>query len=191
MKNTRSIKIVSAVLSICLILGIGYYIGIYNRIMEIDTMAMYRGYDALEDLEEEADAILIGMATEKFEDRDHQATYINDDEVLADFRTLTNFKVIEIIKKNDSVSLEKNEIIKISEPITLIQTIVGKQKIKREHYQELEKGQKYIVYLRQNDEGTLCIMNMNNGKFNIEKEEKKEGTGQKLQEDILKKYKTQ
>ncbi|MBK5442205.1 MULTISPECIES: hypothetical protein [unclassified Peribacillus] len=54
----------------------------------------------------------------------------------------------------------------IIELISLIDRILT-----TEHYKELEKDNTYVLYLNKNTYGEYSVINMNNGRFNLDKEE--------------------
>lgn len=113
-----------------------------------------------------ADLILIGTPTQNFEEREHRTTYF-DDGTVQDFYTLTDIQVEKVIKSNDSFELDSTGHLKVLEPIGYLKPETKETKVTRENYEELESGEKYIIFLKKNAEGTYAVINLNLGKFDL------------------------
>jgi archaellum component FlaF (FlaF/FlaG flagellin family) len=178
--------------SICLfallVAGGIYYFKYYNSIKEINIDGNFVTYDSEKELNDAADIILYGSPVNKFEDREH-VNKKNADGVLKDFYTITKFKVKKILKNSTSQQININDLFNIIEPITLIQEIDGKKIIQIDSYNAMEESNKYIVYLKSNGNGGYSVINMSNGKFNMDKDEKTDdGKHMEIKNDIIKKY---
>lgn len=58
----------------------------------------------------------------------------------------------------------------IIEPIGLVQQIGGKKVLQMNSYESMEENTKYIVYLKSNNNGGYSVINMANGKFNMDED---------------------
>ncbi|KZE76067.1 hypothetical protein AV654_24425 [Paenibacillus elgii] len=69
--------------------------------------------------------------------------------------------------------MDKDSIFKFNEPVGLIQKISGKVKLNVDDYHELEKGNKYIVFLSKHPKsGEYYVFNYNLGNFKLSSNEK-------------------
>lgn len=178
----------SVFLSVLFIIGGIYYVKYYNSIKEIKVDGNYVKYDTEESLNDAADIILYGTPANKFEDRKH-VNKKNDDGVLKDFYTITEFKVKKVLKNSTTLQINKNDLFNIIEPTTLIQEIDGKKIIQINSYKAMEESNNYIVYLKSNDEGEYSVINMSNGKFNMDKVEKTSNNEHnEIKNNVMKKH---
>jgi hypothetical protein len=164
---------------IILLFGGYYYFFIYNKVSTVTSYPKVVGYDNLESLESDAEIILIGTPTDKFEDRDHKATYYPNGKAtstIQDFYTLTSIKVQKVIKSNAEVSIVDNGDLKVIEPVGLVQQFDGLKKLEYEGYTEMEKGKKYLLFLKKNTEGQYSIMSLFYGKYNLDDSDMKDLT---------------
>ena len=164
---------------------------------EVSLSAKYLGYATVDELDADAQIIITGSPTEDFLNRKHVDTRYPDG-TSQDFHTLTSVQVDEIIKKPTDLKLEVGQLFPVIEPVGIIGEEVkggGKKiKINIEGYQEMKKDKKYIIFLKSNGLGGFSVINMNEGKFNVdgtdpddlgkEHTEKKE----KLKKEVLSKY---
>lgn len=160
----------------------------------INAMATFVGYANVDELDNDADLILIGTPTQDFIDRTSNNTYYSDGEI-QDISTLTDFKIERVIKNKEDVDL--GEEIQIIEPISIIEQ-EGKQVVLTvEDYMELQKGKNYIIFLGKNTFGKYSIINMNNGRFAIEEgnnlersmmEDSTQERHNEFQKEVLEKY---
>lgn len=158
----------------------------------INVDANYITYNDVTNLEQAADLIIIGTPNEDFEEREHITTYFGDG-AIQDFYTVTNIKVDKIIKGSEGITA--GQTLNVLEPIGYAKPKEKERKITREEYFELIKDEQYLIYLIKNDQGQYFMLNINNGKFNIKKEEKlfdneivKE-KHEKLKKEVFSKYK--
>lgn len=165
MSNVKnSIKKISFVLlAIFTSLSIYYYFAIFNSVTEVEASASYLGFDDVNSLTEDAELVALVTPTKDFLDREHVIkTY--ETGAIEDFYTLTDINVSKVFKGDKAISRN----LEIVEPISLLQTLEGKYKINMEGYTEMEKGKEYVVFLRKNYMGNYAIINMAEGKFEIE-----------------------
>lgn len=198
-------RIKSVMLGLTLIIGIGLiynYIQL-NKVQEVSISSNYIKYESAEELEKGAELILIGNTKTEFMKREHITTFMSNG-AIADFYTLLDFNIKEVVKKPSDFSLDSSKMIKIIEPAGFI----TKEKIKSEEhnvntiikdetYEPLEKNVDYIVFLKKNDKGQYGIINMYRGKFELNKninpkfhsnEEELDKSYKKMKEEVLKKY---
>ncbi len=124
---------------------------------------------------EDADLIVIGNASDSFIEREHVATYTPAEEelpeTLEDFYTRTTINIEKVLKFPEGANIQDNSEIDIIEPVAIIEEDNVDKKLAMENYAELEKDHDYIIYLKANTFGEYSVINMNNGKFNLESEE--------------------
>ncbi|MDT0124905.1 hypothetical protein Q9R46_19730 [Paenibacillus sp. RRE4] len=136
----------------------------------IHTDALYLGFDNVEELDRNADLIIIGSTAEEFQDRKHITTTF-DDGVIQDFYTLTNLNIDSVIKKPDDSDISTGQTLEAIEPIGYTDPAIKDTKITLNDYTELEKDITYIMFLEKNDQGNYVLINLNLGKFNLEEPE--------------------
>ncbi|WP_341279939.1 hypothetical protein [Paenibacillus sp. FSL H8-0537] len=137
-----------------------------SKMRDIEMSVRYMVYDSLKDLEQAADLIIIGAPVQSFEERDQNSTYYRDGTV-QDFYSLTKVELFKIIKQPvDWVVTKQLEVV---EPVGIITEADGmKTKIKAAGYNEMVPHTKYIIFLKKNSMGKYSIINMDNGKFEVE-----------------------
>jgi hypothetical protein len=143
----------------------------FSSDLEINTSATYKHYATIDELDADADLIIVGSPTQDFESRKHEKTYFEDG-LLQDFYTITGVKVKSIIKQPADFNMNKANIIEIIEPISVISTPEGDKKIKIENYSALKKGSFYVIFLKKNTFGNYAVLNLEAGKYNIDKTDK-------------------
>ncbi|MEC0206671.1 hypothetical protein P4H39_29110 [Paenibacillus lautus] len=165
----------------------------------INFPASYISYNSENDLSKSADIIVVGSPTEEFQSRKHQEVR-HEDGSLADFYTLTDFKIEKFLKKPEIVhpNTINDDTITFTEPISIIDNNGERTIISLDGYQELKYGENYIVFLKDNGMGNYSVINMNEGKFNLQKDEishlsahgDKEGSDRhsQIRNEVLKKY---
>lgn len=140
-----------------------------NIINEMEIHGLHVGYRTLDNLDKEAELIVVGSPIRDFKERNHVTTYINNTEVVNTFYTITELKVNKIIKSPEDFSLNKSKTIQIIEPIGLMETSEGLVKYYMNSYREMKKDSKYVIFLKKNTQGTYYgVINLNMGKFNID-----------------------
>ncbi|EFU42695.1 hypothetical protein PVOR_07570 [Paenibacillus vortex V453] len=164
---------VSAIVLILACFFIFFLIKLNNQELKvINFPASYISYDSESDLSKSADIIVLGTPAEEFQSRKHQEVR-HEDGSLADFYTLTDFKIEKFLKKPEIVhpNTINDETITFTEPISIIDNNGERAIISLDGYQELEYGENYIVFLKDNGMGNYSVINMNEGKFNLQKDE--------------------
>jgi len=160
------ISVISAVSVFLVIALVTYYTTVYMSVSNVNVQGNYMTYRTIDELDKAADLIIIGSPTVDFEDRIHEVKYFPDG-VIQDYYTLTDITIEKIIKEPNDSSIKQGNTIQIVEPIGLVQSIIGKQKMKIEGYDEMLKDNRYIIFLKKNSNGVYSIINMNSGKFNM------------------------
>lgn len=181
-------------LSVCMLLillsGI-YYFKVYSSVKEINIDADYITYNTEEELSKAADIILYGSPRDDFEEREHVNKFM-DDGSLGDTYTLTNFEVLAVIKNSTELTINKKDFFKVIEPIGLLQEIDGKKYLEFDSYKAMNKNIEYVIYLQYNGFNGYSIINMSNGKFDINDLNKEKYTGNDehfiLGKTIIEKY---
>ncbi|WP_143536123.1 hypothetical protein [Saccharibacillus sp. O23] len=119
--------------------------------------------------------IVVAETRTRFEDREHVLNYTERDEARSDlppalsgFCTKTPITLRKILKQPTADTIREQEELEILEPAALIKQEQGIQKVTMENYREIEPGSKYILYLKANTNGDYAVINMNNGKFDLE-----------------------
>ncbi|MDQ0899432.1 hypothetical protein [Paenibacillus sp. V4I7] len=75
---------------------------------------------------------------------------------IEDFYTITELKVDKVLKKSTvTLSLAESDVIKVYEPIAVIDTKEGKKLLKQDEYNELKKDKKYVINLKKSDTGEI------------------------------------
>ncbi len=142
---------------------------------EIERLIIHANYIVYEEESELFDAaelVVIARTSKSFKDREHVVRYNDTDTrlppIIAEFYTKTQISIYEVLKQPDSSSLSKDDKITILEPISLLKNESDIKKITYDNYVEIEEGKYYIIYLKDNTYGEYGVINMNNGRFNIE-----------------------
>lgn len=160
-------KIASSVCLLLVMFGMFYYFNVYTSVHEINIHADYVTYDTEEELSNEADIILYGSPEDKFENREHVNKFTNNGS-LSDFYTITNFKVKEVIKNSTTLTINKSDSFKVIEPIGMLQEIDGIKYLEMDSYKAMDKDTRYVIYLKYNGSNGYSIINMSNGKFDMD-----------------------
>ncbi|MFM9282164.1 hypothetical protein [Paenibacillus jiagnxiensis] len=138
-----------------------------NAIPEVSVSANYIAYETVDRLDSGAELIVVGSASQEFDDRKHMATYFEDG-TIQDFYTLTDIKVDKVIKAPEESNISPGDSLTIIEPISYVEDSTGIKKITTEDYSELEKDEKNIIFLQENAYGQYSVINMELGKFSLE-----------------------
>lgn len=145
---------------------------------DIETIVTHGSYIKHVDeseLYDAAELVVMAHTVKDFMDRNHVVKYVEQTEedkdlpvAIEDFYTETPVRIIKVLKQPSDSIIAKNDSINIIEPISLVEDDFGVRKLSTENYVELQKGKPYILYLKKNTYGQYSIINMNNGKFNLE-----------------------
>ncbi|WP_052099023.1 hypothetical protein [Paenibacillus stellifer] len=168
-----------------------------TSIPTISISASYIKQETVSELDKASELIIVGTATQSFDDREHIVTTFYDGSV-QDFYTITDVLVDHVIKApKDSVIL-KGDVLSIIEPISYLVSGSDKKKITFEDYTELNQGDKSIIFLKKNTQGQYGVINMNLGKFSLNSSDKlkkdtteEQQSGENFKEQVLEKYQNQ
>lgn len=150
-------------LGVAALTGVLYYFCVYSAVNErvIVAPALYTSYSSAQELYEQADLVVIGATNQRFLERKqvrHAAEALQ-----SDFYTLTTIAVDKVIKGQLAGSN-----LDIGEPVTYSQSLGGISKITRPNYRELQRGSKYLLFLKKNNEGCYVVMSAGLGKYNVD-----------------------
>ncbi|WP_051235839.1 hypothetical protein [Paenibacillus pinihumi] len=144
------------------IIAILYYFFIYSSYKGIvESHTSYIGYDNANHLVDSSELIIIATPVKDFVDREHSVTTYGVGAV-QDYFTKTELKIEEVLKGD----LDE-DYLTVIEPISYIQSFVGKRKITTAGYTEMEKGHRYMIALKKNSFGDYGVINMKNGVFDL------------------------
>jgi len=134
-----------------------------------------------------ADVVIYGSPVDKFEDRKFVNKY--QEGILADFCTITKFKVKSVIKNSTGLNIGKGDLFDVIEPLTFIDDEHGKRMLELVGYKAMVQKVKYVVYLKNNGQGGYGVINMSNGKFNMDNDsEDDDYTHISMKKEILDRY---
>lgn len=132
-------------------------------------------FDDEDQLNDEADLIVIASSSDSFLDREQFSVYspAEDDapETLSDVYSKNKIIIKEILKPDDNYDLNIGDVLEVIEPVAVVEENDEKQIISIENYLEMEEDINYIIYLGLNSYGEYSVINMNNGRFNIDGED--------------------
>jgi hypothetical protein len=131
-----------------------------NKVVNLSANSIT--FNEINKLDEFAELVVIGYATDEFIDREHEVTAF-DDGTMQSFHTNTNIKIEKILKKPEDFPSDQKEL-KIIEPVSLD----GDVKYTADHYVELQKDDKSVIFLMKNTFGDYGLINDNLGKFSLE-----------------------
>lgn len=142
----------------------------------ISIGANYIKHEEESSLFADAELVVIAKVDKDFNEREHVVTYFpssspEQQKEIEDYYTKTPITIKKVLKKPEGFTPDKNSTLTIIEPISLIDDVNGKRKLTAEHYKEVEKSKRYVLYLKKNSYGEYSVINMNNGRFNIDVEE--------------------
>ncbi|PWW45505.1 MULTISPECIES: hypothetical protein [Paenibacillus] len=131
-----------------------------NKVVNLSANSIT--FNEINKLDEFAELVVIGYATDEFINREHVVTAF-DDGTMQSFHTNTNIKIEKILKKPEDFPSDQKELT-IIEPVSLD----GDVKYTADHYVELQKGDKSVIFLMKNTFGDYGLINDNLGKFSLE-----------------------
>ncbi|MGE7839858.1 hypothetical protein ACQKNX_03610 [Lysinibacillus sp. NPDC093712] len=144
-----------------------------DEIPNVNTNGNYISYANLETLEQNSELIIIAQATQNFEDREHINTFYEtpkdkyQPEFLIEGITKTDVNIKKILKQPENEHYNEEEIISVIEPITIFEDVGKVKKVKTiSNYKEIGRDD-YILFLKKNTYGDYGIINMNNGRYNL------------------------
>lgn len=144
-----------------------------KEVERVVTHGNFVEYETEAELFADAELVVIASTNEDFMDREHIVKYVpgSDEEeglpkAIEDFYTKTSITVERVLKQPASNKVEETEKMSVIEPIALLED--GSKILSVENYHEILKGRQYIIYLKKNTKGEYGVINMNNGRFNLE-----------------------
>lgn len=144
----------------------------------IERVVLHGNYEKFEDEEElrdSADLIVVASSSDSFLEREQVSVYSPAEgdapETLADVYSKNKIVIKEILKADDNFDLSIGDVLEVIEPVAVVEENDEKQIISVENYLEMEEDTNYIIYLGLNSYGEYSVINMNNGRFNIESED--------------------
>jgi len=144
-----------------------------SEVERVVTHGNFVEYETEAELFADAELVVIASTNEDFMDREHIVKYVpsSDEEeglpkAIEDFYTKTSITVEQVLKQPASEKVADNKKISVIEPIALLED--GSKILSVENYQEISRGQQYIIYLKKNTNGEYGVINMTNGRFNLE-----------------------
>lgn len=179
--------IVLGTMAILVALGSYYYFSIYNSTKVISVHGTYKALNSFEDLEKQADIILIGSPIAGSE-KTTEIKYPSG--ALQDIFTTIDFQVQKVIKKPSDLEISK--MFQFNQPGGVVQTVSGKRKLEIEGYEDLTSKNTYVVYLGKNYLGSYNIMYSSNGHFNLNSDDSKADNDHQnfnIKKEVIKKYK--
>jgi len=189
MKKKTVISI--SIFIICLGTLGGVYYKIHNLVKKpvkvISLQCSYAAYDSEAEMNDASDIILYGFSVDKFEDRKHVNK--NSEGILSDFYAIAKFKIKRVIKNPTGLNIGKGDLFNVIEPLTFIDDEHGKRILEIEGYAAMEKDNNYMIYLGNNGMGGYSVLNMANGKFNMDNDsEDSDSRHLNMKKDILISY---
>ncbi|SFF05945.1 hypothetical protein SAMN04487969_112156 [Paenibacillus algorifonticola] len=146
-----------------------------DTVVTVVTHGNYQEFDKENRLFDDAELVVIAETDTNFFDREHVVKYAEQDaagadlpQALEDFYTRTPIKILKVLKKPESASVIENEEMNIIEPISLIKEDTKSKILSIENYNEINEGEQYVLYLKQNAYGEYSVINMNNGRFSLD-----------------------
>lgn len=180
----NNIKMIITIISLVLLSGCGFTNSTSLPADEeinndnLERIVIHGNYFKHEDEKEmnaDADLIVIASSNDSFLNREHVATYTPAEgelsESLEDFYTKNTIKIKDILKSEEGSDIKIGSEIDVIEPVAIVETGEGKQILTTENYLEMEEDTDYIIYLKRNTYGEYGVINMNNGRFNLESED--------------------
>ena len=158
-----------------------YYLAIYNSYHFVEIYASYKSYQSVNEMYNDADLVVLAKPAKNFIDRDHHSNYYNlSKTAIGGFYTNTEINIEKILKDPSEVP----KTLTIIEPVTLIQGLNGKTELSYENYKPMKKNSPYVIFMRKNTFGNYSVINMQNGKFNMDKTDPGDDqTGNKQSDD--------
>lgn len=192
MKKILNSKFVIPSIFLAIIAVGGLSIYLFTPEREISIHADRKLFNSANELEEYADLIVVGETVAEFSEHKPTITYTPEGRY-QDFYTITDVKYSKILKGNFS-----EKFISVIQGAALIESPYKLQKdlLLREDMTLMEKGKKYLLFLKKTDiAGVYSIISLNQGKFNIDNLDLKEKDMEKqnhqfktLKQDVLNKF---
>lgn len=162
-KNIKKYFILSIILIPLLITFSVNYIN-SQKLRDIEFLSSYSKY-SFKELKDIATIIAVVEINDDLSSANSFVLYNDTNHSIEGFWAQRNVSVVKYIK--NELNLEKS--LSIIEPAAIT---VDNEFLRTEYYDELKKGQRYLVFLStDNLTNQLSIISANNGKFNLESKE--------------------
>ena len=180
----NNIKMIITIISLVLLSGCGSTNStsrpadeemINDNLERIVIHGNYLKHEDEKEMNADADLIVIASSNDSFLNREHVATYTPAEEdlpeTLEDFYTINTLTIKEVLKPEEESDIPVGSELDVIEPVAIVDTGELKQILTIDNYLEMEEDVDYIIYLKRNTYGEYGVINMNNGRFNLEYEE--------------------
>ncbi|RCX13857.1 hypothetical protein DFR58_11693 [Anaerobacterium chartisolvens] len=151
------------VLALVAVAGVKYFGTPGGKV--ISVMVNMVGVDSVDELTSEAELIVIGTPEKALSSSKSVITYKGLG-LFDTFYTVRNFKIERVLKGNKEL-----DSVEITEPAALIRAHLLKfQKdiFALADYTPMEKGMRYMLFLKENSDWGYTIMGVHQGKFNLD-----------------------
>lgn len=188
------------VLSLIIVCAAGISLTLYKvlgdkpkmRIEEVKTLGQHITYGDVETLCDNSDLIVVASPLKDFMDREHVNRYETYPiKHLINYVTKTDIRIEKVLKQPTDSLIKVGDILTVTEPASVEDYPERnlRQIIKSSGYEPIQKGNRYILFLKKSPQGNYSIINLNNGRFNLDKAEKQENDiVKKFKESVLKKF---
>lgn len=146
------------------------YVYLDNQVEVRNSHASVTVYESVKDLEEDADLIIIGEATNKTE---NYIRYHEDGEI-DDYSTKRMVKVEKIFKNQLNEKIAVGDEVEVWEPSIIVKDdVIGKQQRTIEGYRLMQNKKKYVLFLKKNTYfNNLAPLGVIQGKFPLDEARK-------------------
>ncbi len=169
------------------------YLYLDNKVEVSNIHASVPVYEDVKSLEQDADLIVIGEATDK---KENWVKYLPDGEI-EDYSTKRSIKVKKVFSNKLPEKIEQGDEIEVWEPTVILENeAIGKKQITIEGYRLMQDKKKYVLFLKRNPHfNNLAPLGVIQGKFPLNGEYDDEFDHmefppfKKLKNEVAKKYK--
>lgn len=163
-----------------------------ESLKKYEVHSNYVEFNDVNSLEEFADLIIIGSPAKPFEEDNPVVTY-NKEGRYEDFYTISDVKVKKVLKGEYS-----KDTVPVLQSAAITTSLSGKEKIFMisDDFSVMEKNKKYLLFLKKTDNNNYSIISVNQGKFNIDDQDKNEKELSshneqygKLKKEVIEQYK--
>lgn len=166
-------------------------------------------YDlTLNDVESGVEAVVVGHPTQALLDRQSYVTYFpreildrDPNQYVDEEWIVGNFQVDQVLysKPGSTSNIGAGQSISLIEPVGLRPVNGGVARFITEDCTELKNNSRYVVFVSKNSDGSLCTVNLNLGRFNLDATDPEDEIGggyyngqptdkQKLRDEIAARY---
>ncbi|RJQ32755.1 MAG: hypothetical protein C4589_00370 [Peptococcaceae bacterium] len=181
------------VIGLALVMFLAFYIyyiymsNINKPITQVTILGDYMSYSNADDLEKNADLIIVGTPLKEFSECTPTITY-NEFGRYDNFYTVSDIRISKILKgqyQSDTIPVLQNAAIDKKENIMLVD----------EGYSVMKKGKKYLLFLKKSPLEGYYILGINEGKHSVDNSDVKEkevaendSHYKDIKQEVLKKY---